>query len=121
MESTKTTNPESFFIVTKAPTRVNKHDMATHVWVNHKNKTIKYPTIEKAVGEIADEIGKLCQESSGLTVETANGESDYVETRVDAIAKIMTELKKNPTPKFWVALTYSDDSSAIYTVNQITL
>lgn len=54
-------------------------------------------------------------------METANGESDYVETRVDAIAKIMTELKKNPTPKFWVALTYSDESSAIYTVNQITL
>lgn len=121
METTKTTTPESFFIVTKAPTRVNKHDMATLVWVNHKNKTMKYPTIERAVGEIAEEIGTLCEESSGLTVETPNGESEYVETRVDAITKIMTELKKNPTPKFWVALTYSDDSSAIYTVNQITL
>lgn len=121
METTKTTTPESFFIVTLAPTRVNKHDMATHVWVNHKNKTIKYPTLEKAVGEIAEEIGKLCQESSGLTVETTIGESEYVETRVDAITKIMRDLKMYPIPKFWVALTYSDDSSAIYTVNQITL
>lgn len=121
METAKKTTPESFFIVTRAPARTNKNDMVTHVWVNHKNKTVKYPTIEKAVGEIAEEIGKLCQESSGLTVETANGESDYVETRVDAITKIMSELKKNPTPNFWVALTYIDNSSAIYTVNQITL